>query len=229
MNCGCLNPKCGTVQAVNFTCDNDGRDVEFIALEEFLPRITLIAKGVPDDVALEYLRQSAQTLARDSLLLKREIRLDVQAGVRDYYLENGDNEQVHYVDDVQFGKRKSCCSSFTPKRYYSCDDFSFEPNDKIILRKAPKVDAENQLFVRYFAIPTQNACEVDKLLFDRYHDVVVNGALADLLLMRQYAFADPQMAMLYEKRFKQGIAQAKIDVAQQFDTAVRSLALNGRV
>lgn len=229
MNCGCLKPKCGTVQAVNFTCDNDGRDVEFIALEEFLPRITLIAKGVPDDVALEYLRQSAQTLARDSLLLKREIRLDVQAGVRDYYLENGDNEQVHYVDDVQFGKRKSCCSTFTPKRSYACDDFSFEPNDKIILRKAPKADAENQLFVRYFAIPTQNACQVDKLLYDRYHDVVVNGALADLLLMRQYAFADPQMAMLYEKRFKQGIAQAKIDVAQQFDTAVRSLALAGRI
>lgn len=229
MNCSCLKPKCGTVQAVNFTCDNDGRDVEFIALEEFLPRITLIAKGVPDDVALEYLRQSAQTLARDSLLLKREIRLDVQAGVRDYYLENGDNEQVHYVDDVQFGKRKSCCSTFTPKRPYACDDFSFEPNDKIILRKAPKADAENQLFVRYFAIPTQNACDVDKLLYDRYHDVVVNGALADLLLMRQYAFADPQMAMLYEKRFKQGIAQAKIDVVQQFDTAVCSLALAGRI
>lgn len=88
MPCGCLKPKCGSQSAVSFVCENDGRDVEFISLAEFLPRVTLIAKGVPDDVALEYLRQAAQTLARDSLLLKRELRLDVQAGVRDYYLSS---------------------------------------------------------------------------------------------------------------------------------------------
>lgn len=230
MNCGCLKPKCGTVQAVNFTCENDGRDVEFIALEEFLPRITLIAKGVPDDVALEYLRQACQTLARDSLLLQRDLYLDVQAQVRDYYLEAGDFEQVHYVRYVRLGKeQRPCIAASQRMARCECRDFVFEPNDKIILTKTPKADAENQLFVRYFAIPTQNACDVDKLLYDRYHDVVVNGALAQLLLMRQYAFADPQMAMLYEKRFKQGIAQAKIDVAQQFDTAVRTLALAGRI
>lgn len=224
MSCGCLKPKCGTQPAQQFWCENDGRDVEFIPLTEFLPRITLIAKGVPDDVALEYIRQACQTLARDSLLLKRDLHLDVQAGVRDYYLENGDNEQVHYVRYVRFGKeQRPCIAGFQRMERCECRDFVFEPNDKIILRKAPKVDAENQLFVRYFAVPTQNACEVDKLLFDRYHDVVVNGVLADLLLMRQYAFADPQMAMLYEKRFKQGIAQAKIDVSNQFQNKLQTL------
>lgn len=231
MSCGCLKPKCGTVQAVNFTCDNDGRDVEFIPLTEFLPRVTLVAKGVPDDVALEYIRQAAQTLARDSRLLKRDLRLDVQAGVRDYYLDNGDFEQVHYVDDVQVSKRKDCNRPYRHKAmsFYACDDFTFEPNDKIILHKTPKADAENQLYVRYFAIPTQNACEVDKLLYDRYHDVIVNGALAELLLMRQYAFADPQMAMIYDTRFKQGIAKSKIDTMQHFETGGHSFAYGGRI
>lgn len=231
MSCGCIKPKCGTVQAVNFTCDNDGRDIEFIELSEFLPRVTLIAKGVPDDVALEYLRQSAQTLARESRLLKRELRLDIQAGVRDYYLDNGDHEQVHYVDDVQFGKNKDSCRPYRHKAmsFYTCDDFTFEPNDKIILHKIPKADAESQLYVRYFAIPTQNACEVDKLLYDRYQDVVVHGALADLLLMRKYEFADPQMAMLYDTKFKQGIAKAKIDTMQRFETGGYSFAHQGRV
>ncbi|WP_278650999.1 hypothetical protein, partial [Rodentibacter pneumotropicus] len=73
MSCGCIKPKCNSTNPVIFTCDNDGRDVEFIGLDAFLPRVTLVAKGVPDDVALEYLRQSAQTLARDSRLLKREL------------------------------------------------------------------------------------------------------------------------------------------------------------
>ncbi|THA10962.1 hypothetical protein [Rodentibacter pneumotropicus] len=222
MSCGCLKPRCGSQPITQFWCDNDGRDVEFISLTEFLPRVTLIAKGVPDDVALEYLRQSAQTLARDSRLLKRELRLDVQAGVRDYYLGNGDHEQVHYVDNIELksGQISPC---------FCKDAFDFEPNDKIILHKTPKADRENQLYVRYFAMPTQNACEVDKLLFDRYHDVVVNGALANLLLMRQYAFADPQMAMFYETRFKQGIAQAKIDVMQRFETGGHSIAYKGRI
>lgn len=230
MPCGCLKPKCGSQSAVNFVCENDGRDVEFISLTEFLPRVTLIAKGVPDDVALEYLRQAAQTLARDSLLLKRELRLDVQAGVRDYYLDNGDAEQVHYVDEIHLGKRKPCSGfHYKPMRYFACGAFTFEPNDKIILQKAPLADAENQLYVRYFAMPTQNACEVDKLLFDRYHDVVVNGALSQLLLMRQYAFADPQMAMMYERHFKQGIAQAKIDVMRDFETGEHTLNHWGRI
>lgn len=232
MSCGCLKPKCGTTQVVNFVCEHDGRDVEFIELEAFLPRVTLVAKGVPDDVALEYLRQAAQTLARESRLLKRELTLDVQAGVRDYYLENGDNEQVHYIHAIQFGKRsgKMCgCSTSCHIPLKRCRDgnFEFEPNDKIILHDAPKVDAENQLNVSYFAIPSQNACQVDKLLYDRYHDVVVNGALADLLLMNQYEFAAPQMAMLYDRRFKQGIAQAKIDYANQYETGTRSIAYTG--
>lgn len=222
MSCGCLKPRCGSQPIKQFWCSNDGRDVEFISFTEFLPRVTLIAKGVPDDVALEYLRQSAQTLARDSRLLKRELRLDVQAGVRDYYLDNGDHEQVHYVDKVALksGQISPC---------FCKDAFDFEPNDKIILHNTPKADKENQLYIRYFAMPTQSTCEVDKLLFDRYHDVVVNGALANLLLMRQYAFADPQMAMFYETRFKQGIAQAKIDVMQRFETGGHSMAYKGRI
>lgn len=230
MSCGCLKPKCGTQPANQFWCENEGRDVEFVSLTEFLPRITLIAKGVPDDIALEYIRQACQTLARDALLLQRDLYLNIQAQVRDYYLTHGEFEQVHYVSDIHLRKEKKTC--FAPHQRlarFECRDFVFEPNDKIILTNPPKSDAENQLFVRYFAIPTQTACEVDKLLFDRYHDVIVNGALSYLLLMRQYQFADPQMAMIYEQRFKQGIAQAKIDVAKQFETTVQTLNHWGRI
>lgn len=140
----------------------------------------------------------------------------------------GETVSVHIARVQSLGKP---CGRFhyQPMKYFTCRDFTFEPNDKIILQKAPLTDAENQLYVRYFAMPTQNACEVDKLLFDRYHDVVVNGALAQLLLMRQYAFADPQMAMMYDRYFKQGIAQAKIDVMRHFETGEHTLNHWGRI
>ena len=75
MPCGCLKPKCGSQSAVNFVCENDGRDVEFISLAEFLPRVTLIAKGVPDDVALEYLplSQTTKSFCKKPHVLMRKI------------------------------------------------------------------------------------------------------------------------------------------------------------
>lgn len=233
MSCGCAKPKCGTQLSVSFACtDNDGRDVAFIGLEEFLPRVSLVAKGVPDDVALEYLRQAAMRLARESKLLKRELRLDVQAGVRDYYIQSGDNEQVHLIHSVQYGKageRSGCASSscFVPLKACRSGVFSFEPPDKVILNQSPKSDGEGALFVHYFAMPTQNACEVDALLFEHYHDVVVDGALGWLLMMRKYEFADPQLAVLYGRQFRQGLAQAKIDVMRRFETGTQRFTTGG--
>lgn len=174
-----------------------------------------------------HIRQSCQTLARDSWLLKRTAYIDVQAGVKDYYIESGDNEQVYLIHGINLGKGRcwTGCSTncFVPLKGCRNEAFTFEPSDKIILSRIPKEDKENQLKVDYLAMPTQNACQVDKLLYDRYHDVVVNGALSNLLFMRQYEFADPQMAMVYEKRLKQGIAQAKIDTMRAFETGVQTL------
>ena len=105
---------------------------------------------------------------------------------------------------------------------YRSDDFYFEPPDKVVLTRTPTTD-DKKVKVEYYAMPSQSACKVDKLLFDRYQDVVVNGALSHLLYMRKYDFADPQLASLYERRFKQGIAQVKIDVARDFETGTQSL------
>lgn len=235
MSCNCAKPICGTQQAKVFSCtDNDGRDVEFIGLDEFLPRVTLVAKGVPDDVALEYIRQAAHTLARESRLLKRELRLDVQAGVRDYYIQAGDNEQVHLIHSVGYhnmhSQRICGCggeSCFVALKQCRSNHFSFEPPDKIILAKSPKEDGESELIVNYFAMPTQNCCEVDSLIYDRYHDVVVNGALSWLLVMRHYDFAEPQMAMLYNKEFRKGITAAKIDTMRAFETGTQKIQFGG--
>ena len=230
MSCCCLYPRKGKVP-VPIHCENNGRDVEFIGLDAFLPRVTLVAQGVPDDVAIEYIRQSAMRLAKDSRLLKRTAYADVQAGVADYYIANGEQEQINLLYDIQLGKPHSWCGGvnlsdtgcFVALQTCRNPFFTFEPPDKVILARTPKHDGEKQLRFDYYAVPTQNCCKVDKLLYDRYHDTVVNGALADLLLMRKYEFADPQLALAYDRRFQQGIAQAKVDVSRQFMTGTQLL------
>lgn len=65
-------------------------------ISDILPRVTLVAPSVPDSVAIEYLRQAAYTAAKESRLLERTVRLTLQTGVTDYYLEQG-SEQIMLI------------------------------------------------------------------------------------------------------------------------------------
>ena len=52
MSCNCLKLR-GANKPIPFICENNDRDVEFVPLVDFLPRVSLIAEGVPEDVAIE--------------------------------------------------------------------------------------------------------------------------------------------------------------------------------
>lgn len=218
MGCGCgqsIRPTCNKQSTVvDFCClRNDERDVEFIDISELLPRVTLIAKGVPDSIAIEYLRQSAYTLAKDSRVSERTARLTLQKGVNDYYLEQG-SEQIMLMKSIKVND--SCCRNqqcFEP--FNLCRGFRFFPPDKIVLDETPKSDG-GTIEVVYYAAPTQDTCEIDKLLYDRYHETIIAGALSELLLMTKYEFADVRLAAYYKQEFSKGISTAKIDVARDF-------------
>lgn len=250
MSCGCLKPKCSSPAPVEFSvCVNDGRDVEFVPLTEFLPQVRVVAQGVPDDVALEWIGAALIEFARNTKILRRIAVISVQAGVRDYYIEAGDNEQVHLVHGLDYGHYHSHLSeSLDNLRSYMfgqngcgcqgcnvpiqrCDNhiYNFEPPNKIVLKKTPMVDKEAVLRMDYVAIPTQSTCEVDKLIFDRYQSTIVAGALANLLLFRKYDFADTQLASVFERKYKIGENQAKIDVVSQFKQVFQSMQNTWRV
>lgn len=201
MNCGCLKIRMGDCTDCFSVCAHNGREVEFVDLAEFLPRVRLVARGVPDDVALEYINAAAIRFARLTGILKRRAVVDIQAGVQDYYFQAGDFEQIHRADNV------TLCRA---------EKWQFQPPDKLWLEKMPQADTPKGLLFEYTAIPIQAACKVDRLLYDYYQDGIVAGALAELLLMRQYDFADPQMAAVYEQKFNHAKNKAAIDLHRQF-------------
>lgn len=218
MGCGCgqsIRPTCNKQSTVvDFCClRNDERDVDFVDISVMLPRVTLVAQGVSDSIAIEYLRKAAYILARESRLLERTARITLQKSVVDYYLENG-SEQITLLKSIRLDDK--CChvrKCFEP--FNLCNGFKFYPPDKIVLDELPKEDG-GTLEVIYYAAPTQDSCEIDRLLYDQYHDTIVNGAIADLLLMSKYDFSDYRLAVVYEQKFRRGIASAKIDVARDF-------------
>lgn len=210
--CGCLKITIGNCMANFDVCSHNGREVQWVDLAEFLPRVRLVARGVPDDVALEFINAAAVRFARTTGVLKRRAVVDIQAEVQDYFVQAGEHEQIYRMDTVQ-----------------QCGDvqWQFQPPDKIWLEKMPCADVPRGLLFEYTALPVQAACAVDKLLFDYYQDGIVAGALAELLLMRQYDFADPQMAVVYEQKYKLAVNAAMIDLAKGFDNRQMFVAGKG--
>lgn len=233
MSCACLSVKTfvGTECAGFSVCAHDGREPEFIALAEFLPRVRLVAKGVPEEVALEFLNEAALAFARQSGVLKRRLVLDVQKGVRDYYVQAGEHEQIALVRELAYGCGRDWTVSpcAVPERGCRHDLFGFEPPDKVWLKDVPKADKEAAVKLEYAAMPRPDACMADRLLYDRYQDGVVAGALAHVLLMRAYEFADARLAAVYEARFARAVSEAKIDMAEGFTTGSRRLMGFARV
>lgn len=202
-NCGCLKITAGGCSPCFSVCSNNGREVEFINIDEFLPRVRLVAKGVPDDVAIEYINAAAVRFSRETLVLKRRLTIDIQAGVQDYFLKAGDYEQVYRLDDINHCKK---------------NDWQFLPPDKLFLNNNYYNDIKNGLTVEYTATPNQNACMIDKLLYDYYQDAIVNGALAELLLMKHYAFSEPQyLSSVYEQKYNNAVGRAKTDMSRKFE------------
>lgn len=221
--------KCQSVNPPVVCCADDGREIEWVDLREFLPRVTLSAQGVPESVALEFLGQAAIDLARGAHLLKRHAKLDIQRGVRDYFLGSNGREQVDVLLSVDFKGRFDDALPHLLRHAAPMAEYRFEPPDKVFLKCVPSSDCANGLVVDYLAIPTQSACEVDKLLFDRYQDVVVSGALAQILLLRKYDFADVQLAAVYEQRFKSGVHRAINDAQRDFVATPREIQPFGRI
>lgn len=201
-------------------CDNVGRDVEQISIEEFLPRISLVASGIPTDVALEYIRQACHNFARRTGVLERFNVIKTEKNVVDYYIENADGEQVALVN----GFFKTHLSGLNillkldRRNQFDVESIYFQPPDKIQLFNRP-VFGNESIVVHFTSMPTMTACKVDRLLFDRYQDVIVNGALANILLMRKYEFADVQLASVYETKFRNEINRVKIEVLRNFSNS----------
>jgi hypothetical protein len=81
------------VPTVNGCAQNRCRieiDVPQVELEKFLPELLLSAPGCPQEIAASYVRQAAIDMAESSSMLRRIVRVDLQAGVQSYLVEPPD-------------------------------------------------------------------------------------------------------------------------------------------
>jgi hypothetical protein len=184
----------------------------------FLARMVVAAPGLPDVAAHSYLRDAAIRFCEASGWLEREAALPMACGVCDYPIVPADCERVVRVVAVSIG----CAANHDGMHH----DRMLDPRRDVIetgcgfrveALETPDVsvwidregDAGDTLRVRYVAAPRHDACRLDARLAEEWGRALVEGALADVLLLPGQPFSDPRLAAVYGQRFDAAILRAR--------------------
>lgn len=180
----------------------------FTDFTPFLARVVAAAPGLPDVAAQSYLRDAAIRFCEASGWLEREAVMPMACGVRDYPVLPADCERVVRVVTVSING-----DAFRPRR----DILETGCGFRVEALETPDVtvwvdrdgDACDTLRVRYVAAPRHDACRLDARLAEEWGRALIEGALADVLLLPGHVFSDPRLAAVYRQQFDAAILSAR--------------------
>lgn len=223
------------------TCDNLGRDVEMACLTDIikhvLPAVTYKEStermAAPENSIVQAITETVFDFTKKSRLLERRAVIKTQREVLDYYIEPLADEQINLIKSIcvdgiciEFANGRCCddrCAAYY-QQFFGCSDigympmmgtYAFEPPNKIVLTEPPVTD-DLKIIVKYYAMSTQTACNVDKLVFDRYLDAIVSGAQARLLTLPAWEWTAPSFGLNAERKYQMKLAEAALDVTRGF-------------
>lgn len=205
------------------TCDNTGRDIEMVAIADLIPFVRAETAYMKNDEVMyadaatieQHLAWTLTDFTKQTGILSRKLTIDIQAGVRDYYITPPEGETVYRVtsvcvngDCLQGFRGEPCCSSShcTSSR----GGFVFEPMDKIVLDEATCKDC-GKIEIQYISHASNTACTVDKLVIERNQEAIVMGAGGRIRKMAGLPWSLPAKGLDMLRDFKMAIDQYKLD------------------
>jgi len=210
-------------------------DVPMVSLDEFLPEVVLSAPGVPVEIAKSYIRQAVIDMAEKTNMLQRRVRIDLQSGASNYLLEPPDCTRSIGISEICNIATQSrvrvlphepcalaCSACGIPPLVGAYPDANwswwwnnsvawFQQPNELRLTCAPTCDVELGLWIDLIVAPKRDACEVDRVLYDRYAPTVHAGALMYLYRIPKQDWTDPRMAEQKRQEFSIGTNSAAGD------------------
>lgn len=187
-------------------------------LKEFLPHVMAMVQGdsrpgLPDNVAVSYIRRAAIAFARRTKVITRIEKIKFQENLSLYPLLDGDEERIVSVIGAIHNGCPIPVISFTDNVVEIC----YTPNE-----------CDEHFEVEYVAEPTAKACEVDSILYDEWHDAIIAKALSDLHLMPQQPWTSGQSHMLRKQDFENEVARARVKRFRKGVNNVQRVGINQR-
>lgn len=207
------------------TCDNTGRDIEMVDLNDLIDVLAPESAYKDGDDYLTAPNEAIRLRLSDILteltkatgiLLRRET-ICVQQGVREYYVTPVVGEHIDVIHSVCVDgqcldprNNKLCCNGSGCRCGAPGNGFVFEPMDKIVLDKAICNECKN-ITVVYSAFVANDACTVDRIVIERYRRAIIAGVSGKLRKMGGVPWSIPALGQDLLREYEGLRTQAAID------------------
>lgn len=176
---------------------------------ELAPHVMPWAPTCPEPLMIQYLREAAIEFCRRTRSWRTEEIYKLTAPEQDIQLVTCCDSIVHEIERVRY--REDSASIWQPPlkpiTFEEADDWQggeatpvyFTQRIANTLRVVPFTTGE--IKVTMFLKPDQQAQTIPDYIAEQYPQVIAAGALAKLLMLPGYDFAEPNQAMMYQAMF----------------------------
>lgn len=181
-----------------------------IALDAFLPQILVRAQGCPEPIALDAIRQAAIEFCERTRLWRYTDTVtfdgNTEVATPDYSvlveIEQARMDgraltpvSMNYLNDVYPDQDWEALEAGFPKYITQKSDGAF--------MIVPAVTG--QLKMTLILKPSNDAEELPDFLDQEYRRVIVDGALAEIMMIMNQPYSSPDLASVHSARFQQSI------------------------
>lgn len=181
--------------------------IEYVPLSYFIDELMLL-DGIEQPMAEDYVRKAVIDFCTRTQVVKRTTDIELIACAKEYLLDLEDCDRVVSIREVcgyEVLKEEPCAGMNCYGHYI----WHVPPNN-VVISPTP-IESGDKVRVVVSVAPTQDCCEVDALIYQRYRDVIIDKALAMLYQVKQARWFDLQLSLQHEKQYKAGLVQATAD------------------
>lgn len=190
--CGMPTPQCETPEPTPQPdpCCDPVDSIEAVDTCDWFRWVPEIGVGVPDiteEMVASYARRAAITFAEKSWALRRQITLRLQKGVYRYPLAPFEGERVVGVISID-SKQGACGCENHHGGVFIGRVLVDQARQELVVQPAPGAcgchvssDGPEWLLVTVWARPTEDSCDHDAFLYERYRHAITLGARSMLI------------------------------------------------
>lgn len=190
-------------------CTNQKGDM--VGWSEFLPDVLPFARGVPNELAAHRVHVGAMEFCRLTGILKRVYYGDVYKTVENYAIADYDGYNFNMLHSVRVCGIVQKVLNRYPSGGYGSGAY-FEPPNMLYILPPPDRDEPDGLEVELSVVPSQESCEIERFIYERYGQAIASHALSSLLRMKGTNWYDPSNAAIYYRQFKTAVNREKVRI-----------------
>lgn len=193
------------------TCCETGL-VDQVPLTDFTPMVLASIYGLPPVVAEAHVRNAAIEFARRTDTLKRTVFVNYGTD-QDHQIVRLCDESIrlHAIEDVY---HPVCERKLRPVRCVTdlrCTPLSYYFEKPYDLWVCPAPSCPSTVELRVVVLPSLNACDLDRCLFDEHLNTITEYATGMALNMPNADWYDPNAWVLRRRAFEERVAEARTD------------------